>query len=112
MRQSCNGAQLRRHAMNFGFGLREADLPGFGLIGDLGLVHPVLHVHQTGLHPPASALSNKPVVRPMRLQMKSIRSFLRPGANHSRSRSHVEDLQSRTADEGALSCFEISVVEY
>ena len=36
--------------------------------------------------------------------MKSMRSFVRLGANHSHSRRYGADLQRRMANEGAISC--------
>ena len=44
--------------------------------------------------------------------MKSMRSFVRLGANHSHSRSYGEDLQRRMADEGAISCNRFGGTDY
>ena len=49
-RQGSDGPQLCCQAMVFGFGARDADHPGLGLIGDLGLVRPVVLVLQSSLH--------------------------------------------------------------
>ena len=44
--------------------------------------------------------------------MKSMRSFVRLGANHSHSRSYGADLQRRMADEGAISCNRFGGTDY
>ena len=44
--------------------------------------------------------------------MKSMRSFVRLGANHSHSRSYGADLQRRMADEGAISCHRFGATDY
>ena len=44
--------------------------------------------------------------------MKSMRSFVGLGANHSHSRSYGADLQRRMADEGAISCNRFGGTDY
>ena len=51
-------------------------------------------------------------VSPMSLQMKSMDSFVRLGANRSHSRRYGEDLQRRLADEDAISCKRFGATQY
>jgi len=44
--------------------------------------------------------------------MKSMRSFVRQGENHSHRRNYGADLQRRMADEGAISCIGFGGTEY
>ena len=44
--------------------------------------------------------------------MKSMRSFVRLGANPRHSRSYGEDLQRPMADEGAISCNRFGGTDY
>ena len=44
--------------------------------------------------------------------MKSMRSLVRLGANHSHSRSYGADLQRRIAHEGAISCDRFGGTDY
>ena len=44
--------------------------------------------------------------------MKSMRSLVRLGANHSHSSSYGADLQRRMADEGAISCHRFGGTDY
>ena len=51
-------------------------------------------------------------VSPMSLQIKSMDSFVRLGANRSHSRRYGEDLQPRLADGDAISCKRFGETQY